>query len=133
MISGDTLLQLIRRGSLKTTNDFDVPRVLGVDDFAFRRGQRYGTILVDLEKRKAIDLLPDRQAETLCQWLKAHRGVEIVSLDRAPFYADGARRGAPDATQVVARFHLLQNLRTAFENLLCQQPIYCLAIFSDSL
>lgn len=88
---------------------------------AFRRGQRYGTILVDLEKRKAIDLLPDREADTLCDWLKAHPGVEVISRDRSRVYADGARRGAPNAMQVADRFHLLQNLRTAFENLLCRQ------------
>lgn len=73
-----------------------------------------------MEKRKAIDLLPDREADTLCEWLTAHPGVEIISRDRSPVYADGARRGAPDAKQVADRFHLLMNLRTAIENLLCR-------------
>jgi transposase len=89
------------------------PRVLGIDDWAWRKGHRYGTILCDLEHGKVVDLLPDRSSESTAQWLRTHPGTEIVSRDRASLYAQAAASAAPQAVQVADRWHLLHNLSEA--------------------
>ena len=90
-------------------------RILGVDDRAMRKGRVYGTILVDLEKRRVVDLLEDRLGDTLALWLAAHPSVEIIARDRSTEYARGASEGTPLAKQVADRWHLLLNLQQMLE------------------
>ena len=89
--------------------------MLGVDDFALRKGQWYGTILLDLEQRRPVDLLPERSATVFETWLQQHPGVGIIARDCSPEYIHGATAGAPHAIQVADRFHLLSNLRETLE------------------
>jgi transposase len=113
--SPDTLLRRVK-GLPK--EPAEPPRVVGIDDWAWRKGQRYGTIVVDLERSDVIDLLPDRDAESVAAWLKVHPGVEVISRDRSAAYAQAATEGAPQAEQVADRWHLLKNLREAVERVL---------------
>lgn len=89
--------------------------MLGVDDWAFRKGQSYGTILVDLERRRPVDLLPDRTADTLVRWLGERPGVEVIARDRSSEYTRAIQEAAPHAREVADRWHLLHNLRQALE------------------
>ncbi len=104
--SPDTFLRIIRA---QPEEQASTPRVLGGDDFSFCKRKTYGTILIDLERRVPIDLLPDREAATLKKWLEDHPGGEIIRRDRGGSYADGARQGAPKARQVADRFHIRMN------------------------
>jgi transposase len=98
------------------------PHVIGIDDWAKRKGHTYGTIVVDLERGCPVDLLDDRLAETVAAWLRAHPEVTVVARDRAEASASGVTQGAPQAVQVADRWHLLKNLREAVEVELCQRP-----------
>ena len=110
-VGADTLLRLLRRRAPLTPPDV---RVVGIDDFAWLKGQRYGTIICDLERRRTIDLLPDREGATVANWLAKHPGVEIVCRDRGSGYREGAAKGAPQALQISDRWHLLENASAAF-------------------
>jgi transposase len=116
--SPDTLLRRVKQAE---DGPAPAPRFVGIDDWAWRKGRRYGTIVVDLERSRVIDLLPGRDAETVKKWLKEHPGVELISRDRWSDYAQAAAEAAPDAQQVADRWHLLKNLREAIERLFERQ------------
>ncbi len=117
----DTLLRRIKGAPLPEVGKV---RVLGVDDFAFKKGVTYGTILVDLELHKVVDLLPERSQESLVAWFERHPGaaeVEVATRDRSNIYREGLAKGAPGATHVADRWHLLHNLTLTLEEYLLQK------------
>ncbi len=119
-ISGDTLIRDIRQSPEPSAPSV---RVVGVDDWAMRKGSSYGTILVDLEEHRPIDILGSREADEVAAWFQAHPEIEIVSRDRGKDYIKAATEGAPQAEQVADRWHLLANLREAVATFLQHKPV----------
>jgi transposase len=113
-------MTILRRMMARPSASVEQVVELGIDDFASRRGRKFGSILVDMQSHKVIDLLPDRKAETAAAWMGAHPELELVSRDRGGDYAAGARQGAPQAIQVADRFHLYKNLVEAVELILAR-------------
>ena len=110
-VSKDTFLRSVRAATEETVAH---PRVVGIDDWAWRKGQRYGTLICDLERRQVIDLLPDREPATVEAWLRARPGIEVVARDRNGGYGGAVARALPEAVQVADRWHLLENASAAF-------------------
>ena len=115
--SDDTVLRRVHRKPAESPATFTV-RNLGVDDRAWRKGQQYGTMLVDLDLHRVIDLLPDRSAESLSQWLQQHPEIVTIARDRCGLYAAGAALGAPQSQQIADRFHLVLNLSATLERVM---------------
>jgi transposase len=126
--SANSLLRLVRR--LPDKQPDTAPRVMGVDDFAFKKGHVYGTIIVNVETGEPVDVLPDRTADTLISWLRDHPGAEVVCRDRASAYAEAVRTACPDAIQVADRYHLWINLCEAVEKCVAEHR-KCLAEPAD--
>jgi transposase len=118
LVSAPTLLRCLRTVSCPPPTKV---RILGVDDWAWKKGQIYGTLLVNLELGKPIELLPDRKEATLEAWLRLHPEIEVISRDRGGEYAAAARRGAPQAKQIADKFHLLLNLREKLKELMARK------------
>ena len=118
VVGRDALLSRAKRAA--PTGDGEV-RVLGIDDFAFKKGHTYGTVLVDLERRRVVDLLPERSQESLVAWLRRHPGVEFAARDRSNIYREALAKGAPGAIQVADRWHLLHNLALTLEEFLLRK------------
>ncbi len=127
-ISPRTALRIMHRQPLPPP---PAPRVVGLDDWAWKKGRTYGSICVDLERHQPIDLLPDREPATIAAWLQAHPTIEVVARDRGGAFIDGVRQGAPEAIQVADRWHLLKNLGDALEQLFHHQSSVLKQVFAE--
>lgn len=116
--SASTLLRLLRTLACPGVGEL---RAVGIDDWAWKRGQRSGTVVVDLDAHRLVDVLPDRDADHVASWLAAHPSIQVIARDRAGLYADAATRGAPQASQVADRWHVVDNLADALERFLLQK------------
>lgn len=121
--SRDTILRLVRQSDLPAPAP---PRVVGVDEWAWKRGLRYGTLLCDLERRMPLDVLPDRSVETVAAWFKKHPSIEVISRDRSAEFAAAAFQGAPQAIQVADRWHLGKNLAETLSTVLARCRADCI-------
>jgi transposase len=115
--SSDTILRLVKETQLPTASS---PRVVGIDDWSWKRGLRYGTLICDLESKRPIDVLPDRSVQTVSAWFEQRPSVEIVSRDRSSEYAAAITKGAPKALQVADRWHIGKNLAESIQTLLAR-------------
>ncbi|MGE7157376.1 ISL3-like element ISMex26 family transposase [Methylorubrum rhodesianum] len=111
--SRDTMLRTVRRRAQRPAETLTV---IGIDDWAFRRGQRYGTLICDLERRRVVALLPDRESGTIEAWLTAHPEIAVLARDRGGGYGEAAARALPTTIQVADRWHLMENASAAFLN-----------------
>lgn len=110
-VSNDTLLRVVRR---KAQVSSEMLTVIGIDDFAWRRNHRYGTIVCDLERRRTVTLLPDREPATSEAWLRRHSSITVVARDRGGGYGEASAKALPSAEQVADRWHLMENASPAF-------------------
>ena len=130
-IGRDTILRRVK-ARIQTLPKPTV-RVLGVDDWAWRKHQHYGTMLMDMESRRVVDLLPVRTADSFADWLRGHPEVRVITRDRSTLYADGGRQGAPTAVQLLDRYHLVSNLSDAVERDVQQMQIQARAALRQQM
>jgi len=116
-VSRDTLLRVVRR---RTVNPALTPRVVGIDDWAWKKGHRHGTIICDLEQRRIADILPDCEAATVATWLSKHPSIVVITRDRGVRYIQAATQGRREAVQVADRWHLMENASAAFVGMVKQ-------------